>query len=160
VRAATWGRAPVVNTILGNDYVNAGGGTRGVIPALGRAQFAYQSRLFYASYGQMRFATNPSNPYFRQWAISFTQNYLNARPSAAGLFVDNSGGAPPAAQGAVAESLASYTADYGALLGAISNAIAPDWLMVNTSGSGKGSDPAVSHTAGYFEEFALRPLSG
>ena len=160
VRVVSNGRAPVVNTILGDDYVNAGGGTSGVIPALGTAQFAYQSRLFYASYGQMRFATNPSNPYFRAWAIQYTESYLAANPTLTGLFVDNSGDNVPAAQSQVSESIATYAADYGSLLGAIGQAISPDWLLANTAGGGVGADPVVEDTAGYFEEFALRPLSG
>jgi hypothetical protein len=160
VRATSGGRAPVVNTILGADYVGAGGGTRGTIPAQNAAQFAYQSRLFYASYGQMRFATNPSNPYFRQWSIDYTKHYLAAHPTLSGLFVDNSGDNVPAAPGQVAESLTTYAADYGVLLGAVGKAIAPSWLLANTSGAGAGADPVVANTAGYFEEFALRPLSG
>jgi hypothetical protein len=160
IRAVSGGRAPVVNTILGADYVKAGGGTSGVIPALGTSQFAYQSRLFYASYGQMRFATNPSNPYFQQWAIDYTKRYLAAHPTLTGLFVDNSGDNVPAAQSQVSESIATYAASYGSLLGAVGKAIAPDLLMANTSGAGDGADPVVSNTAAYFEEFALRPLSG
>jgi hypothetical protein len=160
IRSVSNGHAPVINTILGNDYVHAGGGTSGTIPALSSAQFAYQSRLFYASYGQMRFATNPSNPYFREWAIQYTESYLAANPTLAGLFVDNSGDNVPAAQGHVAESVATYAADYGSMLGAIGKAISPDWLLANSSGAGAGADPVIANTAGYFEEFALRPLSG
>jgi hypothetical protein len=160
ILAPRGGRAPVVNTILGADYVNARGGTSGVIPALGSAQFAYQSRLFYASYGQMRFATNPANPYFRAWAIDYTKRYLAAHPALDGLFVDNSGDNVPAAQWQVVESVANYAADYGALLGAVNQAIGPSWLMANASGAGAGADPVIANTAGYFEEFALRPLSG
>jgi hypothetical protein len=160
IRATGGGRAPVVNTILGADYVDADGGTSGTIPALSSAQFAYQSRLFYASYGQMRFATNPSNPYFRAWAIDYTKRYLAAHPTLAGLFVDNSGDNVPAAQWQVAESVATYAADYGSMLGAVSQAIAPHWLLANSSGAGAGADPVIANTGGYFEEFALRPLSG
>ncbi len=160
LRVVAGGRAPVVNTILGADYVNAGGGTSGVIPPLSTAQYPYQSRLFYASYGQMRFATNPSNPYFRQWALDYTRRYLAAHPYTTGLFVDNSGDNVPASQGQVAESVATYAADYGSLLRTIGQAIAPHWLLANTSGAGAGADPVVSNTTAYFEEFALRPLSG
>ncbi|HEX5273137.1 MAG TPA: hypothetical protein VFW33_21725 [Gemmataceae bacterium] len=160
IRAVGGGRAPVVNTILGADYVNAGGSTSGVIPAQGSAQFAYQSRLFYANYGQMRFATNPSNAYFRAWAIDYTKRYLAAHANLTGLFVDNSGDNVPAGQGAVTESVGTYAADYGALLKAVGQAIAPDWLLANVSGAGVGADPVVANTPGYFEEFALRPLSG
>jgi hypothetical protein len=160
LRVVSGWQPPVANTILGADYVGAWGGTSGTIPAPGQAQFAYQSRLFYASYGQMRFATNPSNPYFRRWAIDYTQRYLAAHPYTAGLFVDNSGGSPLVSPGQVAESVWSYSADYGSLLNSIGQAIAPHWLMANTSGAGLTADPVVTQTPGYFEEFALRPLSG
>jgi hypothetical protein len=159
IRAVAGGRAPVVNTILGADYVGAGGGTSGTIPAQGSTQFAYQSRLFYATYGQMRFATNPSNPYFRAWAIDYTKRYLAAHPPLAGLFVDNSGDNVPASQWQVAESIGSYAADYGSMLGAVGKAVAPHWLLANSSGAGAGADPVIANTGGYFEEFALRPLS-
>jgi hypothetical protein len=160
LRVVSGGQAPVVNTIVGADYVNAGGGSSGVIPALSAAQLPYQSRLFYANYGQMRFATNPSNASFRAWAVDYTKRYLAAHPYTTGLFVDNSGDNPMVSQSQVAESIATYAADYGSLLGAAGKAIAPDWLLANTSGAAAGADPVVSNTAAYFEEFALRPLSG
>jgi hypothetical protein len=108
----------------------------------------------------MRFATNPSNPYFRQWAIDYTKRYLAAHPNARGLFVDNSAGNPLVAQGVVAESIASYTQDYGSLLKAIGQSISPNWLLANTAGGGLSADPIVSQNLAYFEESALRPLSG
>src|SRR5207248_2979352 len=147
------GRAPVVSTVLGADYVGAGGRPSGVIPAAGTAQFAYQSRLFYGSYGQMRFATNPSSPSFRQWAIDYTKRYLAAHPLLSGLFVDNSTGSPLVSQAGVAESIAAYTNDYGSLLKVVGQAIAPKWLLANTAGGGLGTDPVVSQNAAYFEEF-------
>jgi hypothetical protein len=159
VRVVSDGRAPVASTILGADYVNAGGRTWGTIPAAGTTQFAYQSRLFYGSYGQMRFAANPSNPYFRQWAIDYTKRYLASHPLLSGLFVDNSAGGSLVSQGRVAESIASYTTDYGSLLKAVDQAIAPKWLLANTAGGGLGADPVVSQGVGYFEESSLRPLA-
>jgi hypothetical protein len=160
VRVVSGWRAPVVSTILANDYVHAGGRTWGTIPGPSQAQFPYQTRLFYGSYGQMRFATNPSNPYFRQWAIDYTRRYLAAHPNARGLFVDNSAGNPLVAQGVVAEAIASYTQDYGSLLKAIGQSISPNWLLANTAGGGLNADPVVSQNLAYFEESALRPLSG
>ncbi len=160
VRVVNSGTAPVVNSLLGADYVNAGGTASGVIPSLNAAQFPYQSRLFYANYGQMRFATNPSNPAFRQWAIDYARRYLASHPAAGGLFVDNSNDVAPVSAGAVAESVASYGNDYAALLNAVGQAIAPHWLAANTAGGGGAADPLVSHNTAYFEEFALRPLSG
>src|SRR5208283_2833461 len=79
-RTVQSGTAPVASTILGDDYVNANGTDSGVIPAFDmsadvnhtgyltdaeyakrapgmNARFLYQSRAFYGSYGQMRFAT-------------------------------------------------------------------------------------------------------
>jgi hypothetical protein len=160
LRVVSDGPAPVVSTLLGADYVNAGGTSSGVIPALGTAQFTYQSRLFYANYGQMRFATNPSNPSFRAWAIDYARRYLAVHPNASGLFVDNSSDLAPVSAGAVAESVSSYSTDYAWLLNAVAQAIVPDWLAANTTGGGFGADPVVSHNTAYFEEFALRPLSG
>jgi hypothetical protein len=159
VRVVSDGRAPVVSTILGADYVHADGRTYGIIPAQGTTQFAYQSRLFYGIYGQMRFETNPSNPFFRQWAIDYTTRYLAAHPRLSGLFVDNSAGSPLVSQGVVAESIASYTNDYGSLLKAVGQAIAPHWLLANTAGGGLTADPVVSQNVAYFEESSLRPLA-
>ena len=53
------------------------------------ARFAYESRLFYPAYGQMRFATNPANGGFRNWAVDYARRFLTAHPGADGLFLDN-----------------------------------------------------------------------
>jgi hypothetical protein len=177
------GRAPVANTILGADYVHARGGTRGVIPAFDAsadanhdgylsdaeyahrrrgmdARFAYQSRIFYAYYGQERFATNPSSTAFRNWAVEYEVSYLKSHPGVSGLFVDNSGGNIFFDSTKVREPSATYSTDYGSLLSAIGKAIAPKWILANTSaGSTTTADGVVSQNTGYFEEFALRPLS-
>jgi hypothetical protein len=160
IRVVRSGQAPVVDTVLGDDYVGANGRTRGVIPSPGAADFAYQTRLFYGSYGQMRFATNPANPYFRQWAASYAQQYLAAHPYSRGLFVDNSLGSPLAEQAGVAESLASYSAEYGLLLKGVGQAIGSKLVLANTAGGGTQADGVVSQVPGYYEEFGLRPLSG
>src|SRR5262249_13044918 len=90
IRTLTGGTAPVARTLLGRDYVSAAGRTSGTIPAFDTtadnngdgylsdaefanraagkdARFAYESRMFYPAYGQMRFATNPASATFRAW---------------------------------------------------------------------------------------------
>jgi hypothetical protein len=181
VRTVTGGRAPVVDTALGRDYTGANGGTSGVIPAFDysadtnhdgylsdaeyahrkpgmNARFAYESRLFYGSYGAERFATNPSSAGFRAWAVDYSQRFLAARPNTAGLFVDNSSGNSQVTA-PIRESVATYTADYGSLLAAVGKAVAPHWLLANTVGGGTAADPVVDQGTAYFEEFALRPLT-
>jgi hypothetical protein len=176
------GQAPVANTILGRDYVNAGGQNAGTIPvfdyaadtnhdgylsdaeyahrARGKdARFAYESRVFYGNYGQGRFATNPGSTAFRNWAVDYSLRYLNGQPLADGLFMDNSSGNLAIPSASVVESTATYAADYAAVLGAVGRAISPRWVLANTSGGDTTADPIVSQTAGYFEEFALRPLA-
>jgi hypothetical protein len=182
LRTLTNGTPPSANTILGADYVNAGGGTRGVIPAFDYAadwdhdgylnnaeyahrtwgmdaRFAYQSRLFYASYGQMRFAANPSNWAFRAWAVNYTTRFLNSQSGVGGLFMDNSSGNPYLGTANILESVATYSQDYGATLKAIERAVAPRWILANTAGGATTADGVVSQTTGYFEEFGLRPLA-
>jgi hypothetical protein len=167
---------------LGRDYVGAQGGTAGVIPAFDsaadanrdgylddneyarrapgkEARFVYESRLFFGSYGQMRFATNPSATGFRNWAVDYSQRYLAARPMANGLFVDNSGGSPLINQRDALESISSYANDYGTLLNAIGRAIAPSWVLANTAGGGTTADGVIRQNTAYYEEFALRPLA-
>jgi hypothetical protein len=101
IRTIANGTAPVANTILGRDYVNANGGTRGTIPVFDRkvdtngdgylndkntrsaprkdARFIYETRLFQGVYGQMRPASNPSNSGFRQWAVDYHVRYRSFR---------------------------------------------------------------------------------
>jgi hypothetical protein len=146
---------PTAATILGVDYVDASG----VIPALGTAQFAYQSRLFYPGYGQMRFAVNPSSPGFQAFLISYEESYLQSQPDASGLFVDNSDGIPPTTGIPVAESTVNYTTDYAALLNALARAIEPDWIIVNSAGGGTTANTVIQDVQGYFEEFAIQPLN-
>ncbi len=182
-RTTTGGTAPVASSILGADYVNAHGTDSGVIPVFDYAadtnhdgylndqeyavavqagdyaRFAYQGRDFASYYGQMRFATNPGDAGFRAWAIAYETNYLNGFPYASGLFVDNSGGVPLVTGSGVRESVATYASDYGSLLKALDQALAPRWLIGNTSAGGSQADPVVAQIPGYFEEFAIRPLS-
>jgi hypothetical protein len=183
IRTISSGKAPVVRTVLGRDYVHAYGGQSGTIPAFDysadldhdgylndieyahrnpamNARFAYESRLFLGYYGQMRPATNPSNANFRAWLINYEERFLRSSPLADGVFVDNSGGKPPASNGAVLENTFNYTADYASLMNALTKAVAPHWVVVNTSNGTSGTTAIVGGTAAYFEEFALRPLSG
>jgi hypothetical protein len=74
--------------------------------------------------------------------------------------VDNSSGKQPVDDRDVAESIATYSSDYGALLHALGKAIAPHhWIFANTSGGQTEADGVVAQNTGYFEEFALRPLA-
>jgi hypothetical protein len=182
IRTLTSGKAPVADSILGRDYVNAAGGHSGVIPVFDAAadldhdgylndaeyahrapgedaRFAYESRVFLGYYGQMRPATNPSNANFRAWLIDYEQRYLRSHPLADGLFVDNSGGKAPVGNGDVLESTSNYTADYAQMLHSLSNAVAPHLVMVNTSNGSDSTNTIVGKTSAYFEEFALRPLA-
>jgi hypothetical protein len=181
-RTLTSGTAPVANTILGRDYVQAHGTTSGTIPAFDssadtdhdgyldnteyghrkagdNARFLYESRVFYGNYGQMRFAANPSNAAFRAWAVNYAVRYLNSHPLADGLFVDNSSGRPRLNGARVRESTSTYAADYGTMLNAIGLTIAPRWVLANTAGGASSADPIIQQNVGYFEEFALRPLA-
>jgi hypothetical protein len=173
--------APVAGLILGRDYVNARGGPSGVIPAFdvaadgnhdgylntaeyaGRrpgfdARFAYESRLFYPHYGQMRFVTNPSGA-VGAWAANYQRRLVAANPLADGVFMDNSGGRAPTEGAALVESTDTYASDYGAVLGAVNRGIAPKWVLANTSGGGTDADRVVRQVPGTIEEFALRPLA-
>ncbi len=181
--AGTAAQAPSGNTILGDDYVNANGGTSGVIPvydfaadvnhtgyltsaeyaaaeSIGDdARFAYQSRLFYPYYGQMRFVLDPTQPAVQAWAVQYETQFLNANPLAGGIFMDNSSGANPIAGIPVLESTATYSSDYSAMLGAIDRSIAPRWIMANTSNGGVGTDQVVEQTAATMEESAIRAMN-
>jgi hypothetical protein len=180
IRTVTPGTAPVANTILGMDYVGARGGDSGVIPAFDyaaaggkdyltaaeyahrrpgdNAWFAYQSQAFTQSYGQMRPATDPADPGLRAWAVDYSLRYLHSNPLAAGLFVDNSSGNLSLATMNVLEPTDTYSTDYGKLLGALSQAIAPRWILANISGGNATADVTIQDNAGYFDEFAIRAL--
>jgi hypothetical protein len=180
-RTTAGGTAPVAGSLLGRDFVGAGGTTSGVIPAFdfkadangdgylddaeyarrapGKdARFAYESRMFTESYGQSRYVTNPSSPAFRQWAVDFHQRLLAKMPLAVGLFMDNSEGKLPVSPADVLEPLTTYAVDYGAMLNAIGHAVAPKWVLPNTAGGQARADPVIRQNVAYFEEFAIRPL--
>jgi hypothetical protein len=184
VRFATTsgGTAPIARTILGRDYVNAKGTTSGVIPAFDasadlnhdgylndaeyaqrksgmNARFMYESRIFYGYYGQMRFATNPSNDAFRNWAVDYSVHFLSSLSKATGLFMDNSTGKPSFDPASIRESTTFYGTDYANMLHAINQAIAPRWVLANTAGGSTAADTVVLQTHAYFEEFAIRAMA-
>ena len=123
------------------------------------ARFVYESRLFYPYYGQMRFVTNPSSVAVRQWAAGYNEQLLNANPLADGIFMDNSTGKIPFAGISVLEPTGTFSEDSGALMDAVSRAIAPKWVMANTAGGATTADPIVANSAGAFEEALLRPMT-
>jgi hypothetical protein len=57
------------------------------------------------------------------------------------------------------ESTDTYSSDYGILLGAVNRAIAPRWVLANTSGGGVDAERVARRVPGTVEEFALRPLA-
>ena len=75
------------------------------------------------------------------------------------MFVDNSSGHSPLSGISTLESTANYSSDYGALLGAIDRAIAPQWLAANTSGGGAETDSVIRNTPASVQESALRALA-
>jgi hypothetical protein len=184
IRTVSGGTAPLADTILGRNYTNShDGGWSGTIPVFDfaadrnhdgylsnaeygaalrhgdTARFAYESRLFPEAYGPQRPATNPASAGFRGWAADYAVRQLQSQPLAAGLFVDNSSGKAPANDDAVVEPVSTYSQDYGALLNAVGHAIAPRWVLANTSGGQTAADGVVAQNTAYFEEFGLRPLT-
>lgn len=182
LRPTGGGKAPVANTILGRDYAGAKGTTSGAIPAFDAdadtnkdgylddaeyakrapgkdARFIHESRMFTRNYGPMRFATNPSGVGFGGWGVDYHQRFLTRQPLAAGLFMDNSEGKAPVDAADVVEPVHQYAVDYGAMLGAIEKAIAPRWVLANSAGGGKHSDPVIQFNPAYFEEFVIRPTA-
>jgi hypothetical protein len=168
-------------TIFGRDYVNAGGTFTGTIPPFDYAadtnndsylndteyanrqsgfdaRFVYESRLFYPYYGQMRYVTNPSASAVRHWAADHHERLLEANPLADGLFMDNAHGKLPFPGVSVLEPTGTFAEDSGALMNAVSRAIAPKWVLANTAGGRAEGDPIAAGSAAVFEEFLLRPL--
>jgi hypothetical protein len=181
-RTTNAGTAPAARTVLGRDYVSAGGKTEGIVPvfdlsadangdgylnddeyarrAPGKdARFLYESRMPCESYGQMRWAANPSTPEFRTWAVDYHLRMLAKQPKAAGLFMDNSEGKPTVAAAQIRESVANFAQDYGTMLADIDRAIAPRWILANTAGGFAQAEPVIRSNPAYFEEFAIRPLA-
>ncbi len=182
IRTEGNGRPPEIVHLFGRDYVNANGKSSGVIPAFDYladrdgdgylndteyrhrrtgfdARFEYESRLFYPAYGQMRFATNPSNADYRRWAADFSRRLLDSHPQAHGLFMDNSIARLAVGQDSVRESLSNYSEDYGRMLGEIDLAIGNRWILANTAGARESADAIYRHGVSYLEEFGIRPLA-
>ncbi|HZT83568.1 MAG TPA: hypothetical protein VFA26_25280, partial [Gemmataceae bacterium] len=180
-RTTGGGTGPVAASILGRDFVGAKGGTSGVIPAFDAkadangdgylddaeyakraagkdARFLHESRMLTESYGQMRFLANPCGTGFRAFAVEHHKKMLAKYPLAGGFFMDNSEGKVRLRPAEVIEPLHTFAAAYGAMLNAISKAIAPKWVLANTSGGGFAAEPVVQFNPAYFEEFGLRPL--
>jgi hypothetical protein len=179
VRSMTAGTAPSVTTVLGRDFT-----VGNKIPAFDKsadrdgdgylnneeyarrksgfdARFVYESRLFYPNYGPMRYATNVSNPGFRNWAVDYHARFLASQPLADGFFVDNSIGRLIVDPTGVTETLEPYSNDYGSLLGNINKRLMRDgkWLIANTAGGNTTAEPILRNGVSYLEEFALRPLT-
>jgi hypothetical protein len=123
------------------------------------SRFVYESRLFHGYYGQMRFSTNPSSPQFYAWAVVYSKRLLADTPLGSGLFVDNSSGRFALPDVDVRESVSSYSNDYGSLLNAIGRAIAPHWVLANTSGGAYDADGIIRQNTAYYEESAIRALA-
>jgi hypothetical protein len=121
------------------------------------ARFLSESRMPTGYYGPMRFATNPSAAAFRQWAVAYHVRMIQDHPLASGFFMDNSDTVAPVRADEVVEAVATYGDDYGAMLQAITQAIAPRWILPNTTLA--RAEAIIRHNPAYFEEFAIRPLS-
>jgi hypothetical protein len=178
-RTTASGTPPVARSILGADYTGAGRGDTGVIPAFDfsadldhdgylndaeyarrkpgmNARFLYQSRALYADYGEMRFATDPSNSVFRAWAANYLQRLVQGQPATVGVLIDNSLGTPSLVVGnGLHESTATYQQDYVSLLNALTYHIGPRPLMANTN-----NDAVIAKITGAYEEFSFGALSG
>lgn len=177
--SGTEAAAPNATTVLGRDYVGANGTTAGVIPAFDHAadkngdgylsdaeyaaraagknaRFAYEARLFYPNYGQMRFATNPSSPAVRRWAADYHARLIQTTPLADGFFLDNSNGRLPISGISVIEPTTSYGDDFAAMVSAVWRGIAPKMVVSNTAGGWDASDPVARASTGVLEEYLLR----
>ena len=176
------GAAPVAASIRGRDYLGANGKGSGVVPAFDfsadrdhdgylsdaeykyrrpgmNARFVYESRLFYPAYGQMRFATNPVDAGFRQWAVDYSRRFLEANPQADGLFLDNSTEKLAVDPGILRESVVGYADNYAYLVKTVNSSIGSHWVLANTAGAGAAAAPLARAGVSYIDEFALRPLT-
>ena len=177
----TGGTAPLVRSLLGNDYTNFNNATlTGTTPAFDAtadrdgdgylndaeyarrrsgsdARFAYQSRLTFPYYGSNRFATDPSSTPFRAWAIDYGRRVLASLPNVSGFFVDNSTGLLDVDPTGLNESLANYAQNYGSLMGVVNAALGSKWLLTNTVGGRTAVESQLRNGVSSLEEFALRP---
>ena len=176
----TAGTGPTAKTLFGRDYVNSAGGGKGTIPAFDAtadtngdgyltdaefanrrsgyyARFVHETRLFYPYYGQMRFVTNPGSVPVRQWAADYHQRLLDQHTQADGVFLDNSNGKLPFAGTPVQESVATFTDDMAAAVGAVTRALPGKWVVSNTVGSIAEGDAIAEQSTAVLEEFLLKP---
>lgn len=176
----TQGTGPTARSLFGRDYVGAGSGSTGTIPAFDdladkngdgyltnteyatrragmNARFEHESRLFYPYYGQMRFVTNPNGLAEQKWAADYHKRLMAANPHADGVFLDNSNGKLPFAGTPVKESVATFTEDLAAAVGAVTRALPGKWVVANTVGSIAEGDPIAREATAAYEEFLLRP---
>src|SRR5262249_11542254 len=123
------------------------------------ARFEYESRQFYPNYGQMRFVANPGAPAFAAWAADYHRRLLAANPVADGVFMDNSSGRPPTGAAVLVESTDPDPPEFAAVFGAVNRAIAPKWVLANTTGGGVWADGVARQVPATIEEFAVRPLT-
>jgi hypothetical protein len=107
----------------------------------------------------MRFVTNPSASAVRHWAADYHERLLDGIPLADGVFMDNATGKLPFPGVSVLEPTAAFADDSGALMSAVSRAIAPRWVLANTAGGATTADAVVAGSAAAFEEFLIRPMS-
>ncbi len=176
------GTPPIARSITGRDYVNANGKTTGIIPAFDsladkdndgylndaeyakrrkgfEARFEYESRAFFAAYGQMRFATNPASADLKRWAPDFTARFLAKNPEADGIFLDNTFGRIPMDEKTLIESTTNYGDNMATIASAVNTRIAPKWILANISGSGVNAEPYAKAGISLIDEFALRPFA-
>ncbi|MGL4424375.1 MAG: hypothetical protein ACRCZF_27215, partial [Gemmataceae bacterium] len=182
VRSTSAAAAPSLVTVTGRDYTGSNGQARGTIPAFDSsadkdrdgylndaeyaarrrgfdARFVHESRMFYPTYGPMRFITNVADAGFRTWMADYHARLLRKLPQASGFFVDNSNGKIPLDPDAIHESFENYPADYSSLLASINRTLAPKWVIANTAGGGRGIEQLARNGVSYLEEFGLRPVS-
>ncbi len=107
------GTAPVIETVLGDDFTGGGLGTSYTIPVFDEAadldgddylddaeyatresgkdaRFRHQARLF-GTYGPSRWITRVDNETFRDWAGDYHSRYLDNNPVASYIAMDNCG---------------------------------------------------------------------
>ncbi len=183
IRTTSGGTAPIANSILGRNYVNASGSPpSGVIPVfdsaadqnndgyLNDAEYArappgkmhgscMRAESFIRTMARCDLSQIRQDVDVRNWVADYQLRFLNSNLLADGLFIDNSGGRSPLGAIQTIESSANYSEDYGSLLAAINTKIAPRWVAANTAGGGYDADAVIRNTPASVEEFALRPLA-
>ncbi len=182
-RTTTGGTPPAARKALGRDYVSAGGETKGVVPvfdlsadangdgylndaeyarrAPGKdARFLYESRMPCESYGQMRWAANPSAPEFRAWAVDYHLRMLRKQPRASGGVVHGQfRGQGSRERGPGARIRVRLRSGLRHPVSRTRPGAGARWILANTAGGFTQADPVIRNNPAYFEEFAIRPLA-